>query len=303
MDLWNLQEFRAGLRFGGVAAAALLLVGLAVAVRGRGRPLPLGGLVIAAGCLWSIADSRHVPAAVALGVVGIGAVAGLSHLHRVSRWYSFALAVPFAWVIGFHGELVAVAWARVLVTVAASAGAMLVAEFDDAWRRQAPGLTLFVVTALGVYATVPDTELVAAVLGVSLPLLVLGWPVRIATLGRPGAAAAVALLMWAGAAGGEGRPASIISVAVCLGLLIGTPAGQVLFPRAGDPLRRVPPGMLMLSLVGSHMVIVLGASRVAGQLSDPLAAALLGSLTGVAAVLIGAVFRPATPAQAPTRVD
>ena len=65
-------------------------------------------------------------------------------------------------------------WARTLVTVAVAAGATLVTEFDDTWRRDAIGVTLFVVTAAGVYATVPDTELVGAVLGASLPLLLLG---------------------------------------------------------------------------------------------------------------------------------
>jgi hypothetical protein len=199
-DLWDLQEFRGGFAFGSVGTLVLLFFGLAFSVRALRRPFPLGGAAIAVGGLWSIAYNGHLPAAVLVGVIGIGAVTGLSHAPRVSRWHCVVLALPFAFVIGFRGELVAEVWARVLVTAAVSAGAMLVADFDETWRREAPGPTLFAVTALGVYATAPDTELVGAVFGASLPLVLLGWPLSLASLGRSGAAAATALLVWAGAA-------------------------------------------------------------------------------------------------------
>ena len=302
-DLWNLQEFRAGLWFASVACLVLLIVGLAISVRAVRQPLPLGGAVIVVGALWSIADNRHLPAAVLVGVIGIGAVAGLSHVLRVSRGYCLVLALPFAFLIGFHGELVSDVWARTLVTVAVAAGATLVTDFDDRWRREAMGLTLFVITAAGVYATVPDTELVGAVLGASLPLLLLGWPARLASLGRPGGAAATALLLWAGAAGGGGRPASIVAVVACLGLLVGVPVGTFLLPRAAATFRRVSVSPLLLSLVGSHVVIVVTAARVAGQRTDLAGAAVLAVVIGAAAVLIGAMFRPPSHAAEPARVD
>ena len=238
-----------------------------------------------------------------VGVIGIGAVAGLSHALRVSRWYCVVLALPFAFVIGFHGELVSDVWARTLVTVAVAAGATLVTEFDDTWRRDAMGVTLFVVTAAGVYATVPDTELVGAVLGASLPLLLLGWPGRLASLGRPGAAAATALLLWAGAAGGGGRPASIVAVVACLGLLVGVPVGTLLLPRAATTFRHVSERPLLLSLVACHVVIVATAARVAGRRTDLVGAAVLAVVIGAAAILIGAMFRPPSHAAAPARVD
>jgi len=301
--LWNLQEFRGALEFGSVATLALLLMGLAVSARARRQPFPLGGAVIAAGALWSIAANRHVPAAVLVGVIGIGAVAALSHAPPVSRWHCIVVALPFASLIGFQGELVTEVWARALVSGAIAVGSMLVADFDDTWRSETAGLTLFVVSALGVYATVPDTELVGAVLGASLPLLLIGWPVRVASLGRVGGAAATALLLWAGAAGGGGRPASIVAVVVCLGLLVGVPIGTTLLPRAANRFGRVPPTPLVLALIAAHAVIVLTAARVAGQRTDALAAAALGALIGVAAVLIGAVFRPPSHAVVPARVD
>jgi hypothetical protein len=302
-DLWNLQEFRAGVWFASAAASVLLIVGLAISVRAMRRPLPLGGAVIVVGALWSIADNRHLPAAVLVGVIGIGAVAGSIHALGVSRWYCVVLALPFAFVIGFHGQLVSDVWARTLVTVAVAAGATLVTEFDDTWRREAMGVTLFVVTAAGVYATVPDTELVGAVLGASLPLLLLGWPWRLASLGRPGAAAATALLLWAGAAGGRGRPASIVAVVACLGLLVGVPAGRLLLPRAAASFRRVSERPLLLSLVASHVVVVAAAARVAGQRTDLVGAAVLAVVIGAGAVLIGALFRPPSHAVEPAGVD
>jgi len=301
--LWNLQEVRDAFELGSVATLALALMGVAVSTRARRQPFPLGGAVIAVGALWSIAANRHVPAAVLVGVIGIGAVAALAHAPPVSLWHCTILALPFASLIGFQGELVTEVWARALVSGAIAVGSMLVADFDDTWRSETAGLTLFVVSALGVYATVPDTELVGAVLGASLPLLLIGWPVRVASLGRVGGAAATALLLWAGAAGGGGRPASIVAVVVCLGLLVGVPIGTTLLPRAANRFGRVPPTPLVLALIAAHAVIVLTAARVAGQRTDALAAAALGALIGVAAVLIGAVFRPPSHAVVPARVD
>lgn len=292
MDVWNLHEFRLGLGFGIVVSGALVLAGLAAAALGRGRPLPIGGVAIAAGGLWSIADTVPVPKAVVVGVVGIAAAATLAHLRWVSLWFSLALAIPFAWTIGFHGDLVAVPWVRALVTVAASGGAILVAAFDHDWRADALGLTLLVVTAVGMYATVPDTESLAAALGVVLPFLVLGWPFRLATLGRPGAAAAVAVLVWAGAIGARGRPASIIGLTACLGLLVAAPVGAILLPRAGARRRNWPRQSLILAMVASHVLLVITAARAVGKLSEPALAAVTGAVVGIAAVLIGARFRP-----------
>lgn len=291
---WSLHEFRVGLVLGVVTAGALLLAGLVAAAVGRGRPVPVGGVVIASAGLWSIADARPVPIPVLVGVAGIGCAAALASLPWGSLWYSAALAIPFAWIISFHSGLVAVTWARVLVGVAASGGAMLVTAFDHAWREEALGLTLLTVTAVGMYATVPDTEAAAAALGVVLPFVVLGWPARIATLGCAGAAAAFAMLVWAGAAGAEGRPSSTVGLVTCIGLLAGVPVGTALFPRASAWLRCWPRFRLILAMVTSHALLVIAASRTAGQVSDPGLAGAIAAVVGVTAALVGAGFgRPA----------
>jgi hypothetical protein len=297
VDTWNLDELGVGLAFGAVACG-LLLVAYFAAGAGRVRPLPLAGVVIAAGGLLSIGQTRSVPNPVVVGVIGIAAAAALAALPGVSLWCSFALAVPFAWAIGFHGDVVAVSWARVLVTAGASGGAILAARFDYAWREQAPGVTLLVVTTVGMYATVPDTETLAAALGVVLPFVVLGWPVCVARLGRPGAASAAAMLVWAGSVGAAGRPASMVGLVACLGLLAGNPLGELLLPRAGTRVRRWPRHSQILAMVTSHTVLVIVAARVVGRTTDPAFAAVFGAVVGVVAVLVGAQFTPAASLRA-----
>jgi hypothetical protein len=291
VDIWNVDEFRAGLVVGVVGASSVVLIRLAGSILGRGRPLPSAGVVIAAGGLWSIARTGSVPTAVVVGVIGIGAVVALAAFPGFALWYSGVLTIPFAWAIGFHGDLVAVWWARALVTAAVAGGAMLAAAFDHAWQEDAPALPLFVVTAVGMYATVPDTEAVAAAVGVLLPFLVLGWPVRVATLGRPGAAAAVAMLLWAGSDGAPGRPASVIGIVVCLGLL-SAPVGWLLFPGLGGTRRSEPRTGVILAMVACHVLFVVVAARAVGHISDARVAAAVGAIVAAAAVIVGALFRP-----------
>ena len=49
---------------------------------------------------------------------------------------------------------------------------------------------MWLITVFGVYATVPDTELVRPLVGVAIPLALAGWPLRAARLGAGGVAPA-----------------------------------------------------------------------------------------------------------------
>jgi hypothetical protein len=296
VDAWNLDELRSGLAFGAVGSGLLLVARIGV---GRRGPVPLAGVLIAAGGLWTGASIRSVPSAVLVGVLGVGAAAAVAALPLASVWYGVALAVPFAWAIGFHGDVIAPPWGRALVTAGASGGAMLAAAYDSDWRPDSVGLTLLVISSAGMYATVPDTELAAAAFGVVLPFVLLGWPLRVAALGRFGTGAAVAMLLWAGAVGAAGRPASVIGLVECLGLLAGHPLGKALLPRAGARLRRWSREWQIIAMVISHALFVTGASRVVGSASDPFSAAVLGAILGVGAVLVGAQFSVAVSPRAP----
>ena len=86
--------------------------------------------------------------------------------------------------------------------------AVVLADFDVRWRHRGLGPVLLPVSLLGVYATVPDTEMALVALGAALPLSLLGWPVALASWGRAGAWAVAGSLVWVTASGGVGRASS-----------------------------------------------------------------------------------------------
>ena len=256
--------------------------------------IPIGGVVLAVGGLWSISSTWNVPAAVVLGMIGVGAAAAVArvcgcHVGSASRWPCRSPRRSDS----------AASWSPTRGCGCSSPWPPQGSDFAGVrshLAREAPGLTLIGVSAFGVYATVPDTEVVAALVGVSLPLLVLGWPMRLATLGRAGAAATVVLLVWAGAVGGGGRPASIIAVVGASGCSWARPWGDCSFLASVTGSGGRVPRALALSLVASQIVLVLVAARAGGQLSDPLVAAAVGAAVGLAAVVLGALFTPPLPA-------
>lgn len=295
MNVWRLHEFRIGFGAGSVATVLLLLGSVAAASREYRRPLPLGGLAFAAAGLWSIDHSHSVPGVLVVSVAGLAAVASLGSLPGFPRWASFVMSIPFAWAIGYHAGVPQVGWLQVVVAAAASAGALLVGETDVEWRDEAPAIALFALSIAGVYLAVPDTEQAAALLGVILPLTVLGWPLRIAALGRSGAAAATALLVWAAAVGARGRPPSLVGAIACLGLLVGLPLGRAMLPPLGTALARLPRHLVLILLGVAQAIIAFVGSRVAGDLDKVGPAVGVAVLVAAGTVLIAATFRASMP--------
>jgi hypothetical protein len=134
------------------------------------------------------------------------------------------------------------------------------------------GPPLLAVTAGGVYATVPDTELVIPVLGALVTTALLGGP---RAWGRLGAAAGapLAVLYWVAANDGLGRESSIVGAIGSLGLLLVVP----LVPR-----QRVG----FLAALAVHAGLVALGSRVAGTQGSAVTAALI--LGTVVVLAIGA---------------
>ncbi len=118
-------------------------------------------------------------------------------------------------------------------------------------------------------------------LGVSIPLALLGWPLRLVRIG-PGAYPLVAVFVWVAAWGGRGRPASIVAVTACLGILLIEPIiGRTKWAQG----RRLPSGVAGVLSVGAiHVTVVLVASRWAARQTSVAMAALVGAL----ALLVGA---------------
>jgi hypothetical protein len=159
-------------------------------------------------------------------------------------------------------------WARALAFVALVGGGPAAAGVD----RRFPVLTfaLLTVSALGAYATVPDTEQARVLVGALLPVAV------ISTVWRrvpdpSGPATVVALLAWVALVGGIGRPASVVGALGCLGVL-------ALGPLAGRC------GPIRLGAV--HIGVVVIASRVAGLRQSAWTALAIVVPTMVVAALV-----------------
>ena len=75
------------------------------------------------------------------------------------------------------------------------AAAPLIASFDDSDTERSWGPGLWLVTAAGVFAAVPDTVEALVLLGASIPVALLGWPLRLVRIG-PGAYPLVAVFVW-----------------------------------------------------------------------------------------------------------
>jgi hypothetical protein len=264
LDALQSREFTVGLRAGllalGVGAAAGVLWHLV-----RRRPFPGAGLVLVAGAAWGLHEAVTLPPGLAEGLValcGAGLVAGMVPVPRIA---GAVLAVPGAWLLAFRGDLVEADWIRILVVAATVVGGTLVADFDRRWRHVGFPPVLLAVSAVGVYFSVPDTEQASVLLGATLPLVLLGWPRALAGLGSAGAYAATGLLAWTAAAGGYGRPSSIVGGIACLGLLVVEPLARAVRPRVSSVLDAVARRWWAVAPVAaSHLLLVYVASRWAG---------------------------------------
>jgi len=292
-------EFRTGVAIGAALTALGAVVGLLAQARRR-RVLPLGGLLIAAGFVVGARHASHLPNSIAVGVALLalgGFVAGVAARRRA--WLGLlgvALAAPGAVVLATHLQVASgranprPSWIALLVVVSIAIGGPLVANFDRRFGARGWPLVLYAVTAVGVYATVPDTERALVLLGVSVPLLLLGWPAALMSLGSAGSYAAVGALVWVAATDGRGRQTAIIGAIACLGLLVIEPAARLLRGRRATVLAVLPTSIwTVLPVAGTHLAIVFVASRIAGLRHAISAAAtivVLESLIVVAALFL-----------------
>jgi hypothetical protein len=298
MEFWSTPEFHTGFA-AGVAALIVLLAIASLTESKRARaPLPLGGVAFTVAGLFAVHQSRAIPASVVIAVAGIGAMVAVTSRLGLPTVATAVLTLPFAWVLGTDGGVFTTRWIQILVTVVASVGAAVVAHTDRAWRDEALAPSLLAITVLGVYFTVPDTEEAAALVGVALPLAALGWPLRSSALGRSGAAASTALVIWVAAIGGRGRPPSIVGSVACLGLLVGLSAGRWLMPRSGATLARVSRSLVLVLAMTGQLWLVWMGSRLAGLVTDLRYATGLAVIIGVASILLGSLFPPLDAAPA-----
>lgn len=281
------EQFITGLRWGVAAllvgaVAGLVALGLR---RGRRVPLPVVGL-LGAGAAWAALDELSLASsALALGLVALGAAGVVADVVPRARALLPLLALPGAWVLSTQAVDVA-GWAVFALLATVVIGGPLVADVDHHWRHRPLAPALVAVSILGVYATVPETDHVIAVVGAVLPLALLGWPVGLGRLGAAGSLALTGLLAWSVAVGGVTRPSSIVGGLACLGFLAAEPVGRFLVARRDPGLRAVPgPGAVVLAGL-AHLVVVATASRVAGLRDSATVAALIVSIDLVLALAL-----------------
>lgn len=274
-DLLTEAGFRAGLVIGGIVAVACALRGGG----GRDRRLQVGGAfaaaVVAGFLQQSILDSGLLVGILALAAAAFLATGG-SPAGRV------VATVPGAVLIAISTGWGVASWETVTVLVLVVVGGPLLVDFDRTFASTG-GLPLLVaVTAAGVWATIPETQHAVVLAGVSVPMIVLGWPGWRASLGSPGATLLVGLIGWTVVADGAFRASAVVGGVACLGVLLLEPIVR----RRGPRLQgwRVP------ALVLVHIAVVALSSRAAGVRSTAAAALLIvAAVYAVAAAMIAAL--------------
>jgi hypothetical protein len=230
------------------------------------------GIATAVGVLAGLSAEDVLKAALPLGLVLIafGAIASERRplVVRVAALAPGAVLLVTAAAEGTPG------WARVLAFVTVIVAGPAAASFD----RHSPTFTfgLLAISALGAYATVPDTEQARALVGALLPVALVAFGLR-RVHESSGPTLGVALVAWVGLVGGLGRAGSVVGAIGCLGVLALGP-----LPRRSAP----------VLVIAVHIAVVAVASRVAGlRQSAWTAAAVVLSVMVVAATLLASSER------------
>lgn len=284
--------FSAGLRPGLVALAVALV--LAVSWRTTGgcesSPSlpPVVGLLLAAAVMFGLASIGRLSDGLVLGLAVLGIGGLLADVLEARPLVLAVLVAPGAWILAVDAGLVDVVWVQFLVGAATVAGSVLVTDFDARWADQGAGPVLVALTASAVWATVPDTEQALVLLGAALPLVLLGWPRVVASLGPGGSSVIAGLIAWTAAAGGAGRLSSIIGGIGSLGLFVVEPLSNWLTQLRGGSFGRMEGRRsALVPLASTHLVLVFVASRYAGLQRTVSVAAWIAGVALCGGVLLG----------------
>ncbi len=285
-DLIDSGAFRLGLALSTVTTVVFAMV---IPAMRRPRPVALGGAAFAAVAGFVAWRELRLPPGVALGAVIMVAGAMLG-----SELWEWLLGVtPGAIMVVRAGSdlggAAAVASVVGIVVVAA-----LAIDFDRTFRDSAIGLPLLAVSIVGVLITVPDTERAFALFGAAIPLALLGWPFRLASLG-PSAAAAVAVVGWVAISAATARPGAAVGALASLGLMIAEPIGRRFSRGARSALSEFAASgwAQSLAVVAIHGALVLGASRIAGLREGAAIATVIAIVVLVPGMILGGARLPA----------
>jgi hypothetical protein len=291
-EIIDRPEFRAGLRWGFALTALVAVVGILSLWLFR-RPAPVAGLIVAVALVKGMTERGGLPTNVTFGLVYL-AVAGLSTEVLASLWRPLVFtgiffALPGALLLTTNTGLPDVSWVAPLVVFTVVVGGTLVADFDRRHHERGWSVVMYAVSVVGVYFTVPDTERALVLLGASLPILLLGWPLALASLGV-GSYPAVGALAWIAAVEGLGRRSSVVGAVACLGLFVVEPLSRLVKLGASTIFDVLPRrSSVIVPVVAAHLALVFVASRVAGvrpRVGQAVALAALDLLGGLFVVLL-----------------
>lgn len=165
-----------------------------------------------------------------------------------------------------------VPWLSVALPVVAIGIGYALTFWINSPKRGSVGM-LFLITAAGMWVTIPETDAARLLLGVASPLAIATTSVINARLSLTGAFALAGTVTWVTATGGVDRPSSIIAGWAAFGLLALVP---ILTPALGR--------LSTLRMILVHFGWVALVTRVFG-LWDSLGAALIGVVLAVIAVV------------------
>jgi hypothetical protein len=250
------------------SGASLLAVALARDVmRSTGLGIAVAAAAVAGLAAEDVLPGALVPAVLLLAVGALVAEGRPFVVRATALAPGGALLVTLA----ASGTL---GWARGLVLLAV----VVVGPTSTVVDRRLPRVSfaLLVISALGAYATVPDTEQARALVGALLPVGAVAFVSR-RSPEPAGPSVSVALVAWVALVGGVGRLGAVVGTIGCLGVL-----ALVALSRRSDA----------VLVVGVHLVVVAIASRVAGlRESAWVAVAIVVPVMAIAAVVL-AVGQP-----------
>jgi hypothetical protein len=204
-----------------------------------------------------------LPSSVVMGLALVWAGVAVAGLTPLPLPAGMLLALPGAWRLVAGHDFVGPSWIPWLIVLGTAIGGPLAAETDRDLARTGLTPVMWLVVVGAVYSTVPDTELALVLLGVAIPLALLGLPFRLARMGDGGIAASIGLLLWMAAQEGWPRPGSLVGTIGALALFTTLPIGHRLrrwfrFELHWSRRRRA------FAVVAVQFVLAMWAARVAG---------------------------------------
>jgi hypothetical protein len=217
LDLLTRADFLAGVLAGGLALVTMQMLTRSEAFFDWGLALVVAALV-------GLTVSRGPQPGLTVGLVALGIGGWLvgrsegADPTQTGPAGGWLLVVGGAYLAATRGDVPSGMWFTLLAmsTIIASGWVMRL------WAKvDAPFLgALFLITAFGIWATVPDTDSARVLLGAAVPLALGTTQMVGGRLTSAGAFALAGLVVWIGATGGEARPASIIGAWASFGLIV-----------------------------------------------------------------------------------